>query len=1235
MKKTMSKIMAALLVVAMLCSVMPAGFVLPAAAADNLITNGGFEDGESGWTNYGSWGSGAEITTAYKNSGSYSLYLKGGWAAFRRKVSVATGVNYVISYYYTGTIAVKDVTTGLSTSGTSTVGTWKQGTLTIPADKVTGTIHIELSANDGSGGYVDDVVLYAVKDPSYDGFITNGDFETGDATGWNSFDSSKMSIVTGGDNTYLHNTAGGWTKVYQLFQVEPFANYLLTYRYSGKVVGYFKANTTNSTSGLDDKAVSDEYPAETAIGTWQTRTVLINPGKYSYLYLEFSGGGSSTGYTLDDVSVVKVNGLYNGDFETGDTTGWGSVSNASVTAAAAKDGNYGLKVNSGGYYNGVTSTVGLKANTNYTISFDFKAVTSGKPMIYVKMLDANGTQTSSKNPSCTNDGTNWTHYTYDFNSGDNAAVTLQLCSGWDKVEVYFDNVQLKEVRDPSFDGYITNGDFECGAMAGWSGNATTSVSAANAHSGDYGVSISGSWKNINQTVTVEKNTLYMLSCYYKGSVNFYHKLGSSYIEGANAGTYTSEQWKRVDLTFNSGNNTSFYIEYCLDGNGGPAYLDDIKLVPISYDGYVYNGDFEAGTYKWKLNDTAAIASGYGKDGSYGLHVVGNSSWTCNAVSNVIPVVAGKSYTITWDSMRPGSAGGVIFFNKCDANGKKLSGAGETYLSGGSAWATYSYSWTAPAGVEYIYLELSGSGSGEAYFDNLTMEADIDPSFDGYITNGDFETGRLNGSWTSNAAKTEITADAAKDGDFGAALTSGTGDWDNYQALNATLTVEKNCNYILTFDHKGTTSDSAIAYVKNADKSADLAAEWPRTVPGQWSTATIRFNSGDNTTVNLQICVGGKGITRYFDNFKLVKVMDATVTGGLGSVSELDNGKLGVAFKFDLDAQVTFEEPYTFTGGAVVPSADMGSKTLVKMGAVLTNKTANADKLTLEDVDGKSIIDIEAEKVIDVTASTVSFAVRVINIPTTAAGVTIYARPYYVYNNGAEDVVVYATATYSESYDSINNRTGYADSTQWELYWSDEFGGNTLDGTKWDTQVTRKDNVGKDGSGNPVDNSFYYTNRPENVKVEDGDLVLTMLKENMGDAQYSSGYVTSNNTFAFTYGRLEFRAKLPYGKGVWPALWTMGKIYDSYSNDQGWPICGEIDILELIGDSNTNASSEANRTATHNLHWGADRSAHLELGSYKLNNYNNRYVMPTAPSADYHIYAIEWSYRNIKFFVDDV
>ena len=98
MKKTMSKIMAALLVVAMLCSVMPAGFVLPAAAADNLITNGGFEDGETGWTNYGSWGSGAEITTAYKNSGSNSLYLKGGWAAFRRKVSVVTGVNYVITY---------------------------------------------------------------------------------------------------------------------------------------------------------------------------------------------------------------------------------------------------------------------------------------------------------------------------------------------------------------------------------------------------------------------------------------------------------------------------------------------------------------------------------------------------------------------------------------------------------------------------------------------------------------------------------------------------------------------------------------------------------------------------------------------------------------------------------------------------------------------------------------------------------------------------------------------------------------------------------------------------------------------------------------------------------------------------------------------------------------------------------------------------------------------------------
>ncbi|MBQ4333064.1 MAG: glycoside hydrolase family 16 protein [Clostridia bacterium] len=184
--------------------------------------------------------------------------------------------------------------------------------------------------------------------------------------------------------------------------------------------------------------------------------------------------------------------------------------------------------------------------------------------------------------------------------------------------------------------------------------------------------------------------------------------------------------------------------------------------------------------------------------------------------------------------------------------------------------------------------------------------------------------------------------------------------------------------------------------------------------------------------------------------------------------------------------------------------------------------------------------------------------------------------------------------------------------EWELYWSDEFEGNTLNEEYWSIEGgVRNDCVQK----------------RENVEVKDGNCYLWVKREE-GKYAFSSGSLNSASKFSFQYGRLEFRAKMPYGQGVWPALWTMGNHYIGAGDEQGWPHCGEIDILEMRGVGNESEKDlTANQMVLGTLHWGENRSVHEESSNWKL-------VLNGHPADFYHIYAIEWDEHSITWFVDD-
>lgn len=195
----------------------------------------------------------------------------------------------------------------------------------------------------------------------------------------------------------------------------------------------------------------------------------------------------------------------------------------------------------------------------------------------------------------------------------------------------------------------------------------------------------------------------------------------------------------------------------------------------------------------------------------------------------------------------------------------------------------------------------------------------------------------------------------------------------------------------------------------------------------------------------------------------------------------------------------------------------------------------------------------------------------------------------------------------------------ADTTQkleertWQLTWSDEFdaeAGQGIDASKWSHDIGR----GQDGWGNRE--LQYYTDSPDNVSHDgEGNLIITARSETFGGAPFTSGRIKTQNLFSQKYGRFETRLKTPYGPGIWPAVWLLGSTIE----EEGWPQCGEIDIMELRGQ----IPNIINGTV-HGPGYSAGASI---SGSYGFTD--QRF------DTEFHIFAIEWGENFIDFFVDDI
>ena len=174
---------------------------------------------------------------------------------------------------------------------------------------------------------------------------------------------------------------------------------------------------------------------------------------------------------------------------------------------------------------------------------------------------------------------------------------------------------------------------------------------------------------------------------------------------------------------------------------------------------------------------------------------------------------------------------------------------------------------------------------------------------------------------------------------------------------------------------------------------------------------------------------------------------------------------------------------------------------------------------------------------------------------------------------------------------------------YELVWSDEFNGNSLDTNTWNYEI----GTGSWGWGN--NEQQYYTDR--NIRVSNGTMKITAKREDYGRMKYTSSRITTKNKKNFKYGKIEARIKMPKFKGVWPAFWMLGANQDSV----GWPKCGEIDIMEAINDENLVYGT---------LHWFNDPGN---------NNADSGSSVAVADRTEYHVYGVEWTADKLRWYVD--
>jgi len=177
---------------------------------------------------------------------------------------------------------------------------------------------------------------------------------------------------------------------------------------------------------------------------------------------------------------------------------------------------------------------------------------------------------------------------------------------------------------------------------------------------------------------------------------------------------------------------------------------------------------------------------------------------------------------------------------------------------------------------------------------------------------------------------------------------------------------------------------------------------------------------------------------------------------------------------------------------------------------------------------------------------------------------------------------------------------------YKLLWSEEFDAPTgLDPSIWTVE---------EGYVRNKEQQYYTNLRKKNCRIQNQQLILEAHKEVFKGYDYTSASICTKNKKEFLYGRIEVRAKLPSGRGIWPAIWTLGNSIDQ----KAWPLCGEIDLMEFVGyDPGKIHGNIHTQAYNHNLE--TNKGAFIEVPQLH---------------EEFHVFAIDWTEEQITFFIDD-
>lgn len=180
---------------------------------------------------------------------------------------------------------------------------------------------------------------------------------------------------------------------------------------------------------------------------------------------------------------------------------------------------------------------------------------------------------------------------------------------------------------------------------------------------------------------------------------------------------------------------------------------------------------------------------------------------------------------------------------------------------------------------------------------------------------------------------------------------------------------------------------------------------------------------------------------------------------------------------------------------------------------------------------------------------------------------------------------------------------------WTLIWSDEFNGTSIDTTKWNVI---------DHTGD-INNELHY-HTPNAVSVSGGNLIIKSDKQNLGGRSYTSGKLTTQGKFDFTYGRIEIRSRQAATQGLHSAEWLLHYQCNGYEPCTTWP--PEFDIVEVLGQDSS--------TAYHSVHYGTCRDCR-----WPNNDSSTSAVQGSNFTSEFHTFALEWEPTEVRWYIDDV